>query len=424
MRDKKQIFFLCVFWVLILMSLSGCSKSGKSEKEIINDLQADPVFISADVEISDYKIIKRQTDVENKTDFVYITVHTNAPELTSSLTYELKYELYNEGWILESVMRYYDGPWEFSGLSNEQLLADVKDNDYYFSDWDLDVEDFEIVEETCDSNAMVYYEKWITIDLAAHHTSFDYHSSYKMCYGIVDGIWQLQSAEIQNRRYAPTYSAGTGNVMETLDMNLQNLYLLDGVSYQYDNYQYLRTDSDWDNCFEIQYYTAEKTWFYGKETFLISIPVHFSIEDGYPHWYYNEDEIGQTLQSVEWGIIGTKWTSDMATLEIHDISATDDPNVYSANVSCNARYISYVYANGLLYHCEAANKLATLSYKEGHWSLQIPDNTESIDWTDTWCGNFYLHGYDEKPEALWPEQKAGLFWFIARYNSSKLEKVS
>lgn len=131
----KYLFSLLIALVSLVF-LSGCS-GAKSEKEIVADLQAREEFISNTVKISDYEIIKRQTDSNNKTDLVYITVHTDDPGLTSSLTYELKYELYNEGWILESVMRYYDGPWEFSGLQDEQILADIQNNDYYFSDWVL-----------------------------------------------------------------------------------------------------------------------------------------------------------------------------------------------------------------------------------------------------------------------------------------------
>lgn len=261
MRYKKHAL-AGIFLILVIMFLSGCSKSGKAEKEILKDLQAHPAFISANVEIRDYEIIKRQTDVNNKTDLVYITVHTNSSELTCSLSYKLEYKLYNEGWLLESVNRT-DGPWEISGLKEEQLVSDIKGYDYYFSDWGVYVQDIEIVDEGYNSNAITAYEKWLTVRLSAFNLWFYYYATYNVFYEIADGAWKLQNIDIQNRKYTPTYSLSTSasdKIMETLEMDL---FLGEGILY--DSFDYLRTDEDWENCQETRYYIATKNWFYGTE---------------------------------------------------------------------------------------------------------------------------------------------------------------
>ena len=73
------------------------------EKDIMEDLKASDQFISDTAEIESCEIIKRQTNTENGTDEVYVTVEGGNDELSFTLSYILTYELYNEGSFLESV---------------------------------------------------------------------------------------------------------------------------------------------------------------------------------------------------------------------------------------------------------------------------------------------------------------------------------
>ena len=67
------------------------------EKDIMEDLKASDQFISDTAEIESCEIIKRQTNTES------VTVEGGNNELSFTLSYILTYELYNEGWFLESV---------------------------------------------------------------------------------------------------------------------------------------------------------------------------------------------------------------------------------------------------------------------------------------------------------------------------------
>lgn len=409
-----------IFIILMIMVLSGCSKSGKAEKEILKDLQANPAFIAANVEISDYEIIKRQTDVNNKTDLVYITVYTNDPELTCSLSYKLEYELYNEGWLLESVNRS-DGPWEISGPKEDQLISDIKDYDFYFSDWDLFVQDIEIVDEGYNSNAITDYEKWLTVNLIADNLWFDYYATYNVFYEIADGDWKLQNIDIQSTNYTPTYSvdiSASDKIMETLEMDL---HLGDGIVY--DSFEYLRTDEDWDNCLETRYYTATKSWFYGTETFMIGIPLHFYLADGDTHWSYNSNEISHTLQSVDWNI-AYEWICNysghhdwgdalngyaVAQLRIYGVFATDDPTVYIVNLYCDA------YSTNYGYRCYTDIGVpGELSYNGYYWTLSI-NEPNNIDPEISWRGSFSFYGYEYL-------NRQGVYWNCI-VDGVKLEQV-
>lgn len=389
MRYKKY-FYLSILVILVFMGLCGCSKSEKSEKEIVHDLQASSVFISSNIEISDYEVIKRQTNFDEKLDLVYITVHTNDPELTSSLTFELTYQLYNDGWVLESITRYQDGPWEFTGLQEEQLLADIKNNDYYFSEWDLEIVDFEITEEVCDSTDRAFYEKQIATRLTAHNPLFDYYSFYNMYYEIVNGTWELQSAMVENRGYSPTYSPD----ITASDQIVEELKLRNGTSETtYDNYEYLKTETDWYNCTEVRYYTATKDWWFGTESYLISIPIYFSLENGdeSTYWTFNPNNIESSIQSVDWNLEGN-WVNKYdashspyitVNMEINSLSATNDLDTYSVSLSCDASSSKFSYL------CKTyGNVNADIKYMSpGEWILRIDDTTAEVS------GHFMIIGY-------------------------------
>lgn len=86
LTHKKRLFF-CLTVCVLLFVLSGCSPSAKNEGEIMEDLQSDPAFISQSVQIDSCEIIKRQTDVKNKSDVVYVTAYVDKDELKCALSY-------------------------------------------------------------------------------------------------------------------------------------------------------------------------------------------------------------------------------------------------------------------------------------------------------------------------------------------------
>lgn len=111
--------------LLLILMMSGCTPSAKSEKEIVEDLQESNYFFQG-VTITDYEIIKRQTNKEDKTDIVYIHVDAGNENLSCSISYQMVYTLYNEGWILDEVYEYEPGIWEvipLTGVSDTGIQA-------------------------------------------------------------------------------------------------------------------------------------------------------------------------------------------------------------------------------------------------------------------------------------------------------------
>lgn len=365
---------------IMLISLCGCSPSAKNEREIVADLQKNPAFISETVEIDSCEIIKRQTNNDSKSDLVYLTVYVNEDELTCVLSFFMEYTLYNDGWILENVSRYDDGPWSIEGLPINRISSDVINSDFYFNDYALEITDCEILNDG-DIYIGEEYEKWFEVALTASCSIFDYRATYEVGYQITGDGWRCQYVIPNFSNYSPTYSPdinATNTIMDTLELG-------SGTSaVTYDSYEYIRTETDWGNCAETRYYEATKNWWFGKETYLVSIPLKFSLENGEDstRWTYNRNSIMSSLQSVDWNIEGIweasgvgeqviLWTQDSwdVNLNIRYIIPTDNPNEFYACVSSDSIFKGIF--NG--YSCVSDGYTsATISQSEpGNYKLTI-----------------------------------------------------
>ena len=405
---KKTVCVL--FSVCFLFFLSACGDKVKNEAEMISDLQAYKGFVSEDIKISNLEVVKRQTNTDKNSDEVYVTVYTDDERFTSTLSLVLRYELYNEGWMLESINRT-KGVWEFYGLSDEQLLDDIRNTDPNFSAWQLEILNHEITGEQYNSNASTLYEKMVCVDLVAYEYYFDYKASYNVWYEVENGEWVFKDASIEESRMVPTYAPN----ISASDRIFEELEIADGVTY--DSYQYLRTEENWEDCFEIRYYEATIDNLYGTETFLVEIPLFFSIEGGEPEWSYSPNEIVHTLQGVDWNIEG-EWTCDysagstdgwgaalnsyaVAKLRIYDIEATDAPGEYRATVYFNGYSDFYDFQ-----FVTEEKETATLKLSSTHlgiWTLMI-DGAEELGTYYQKYGwvTFYGYGADRDREgAYW-----------------------
>lgn len=136
---KKRMFLFAAMLMVLLIS-TGCSRAPivKRNSEIINDLSNTKKFFETYPEftINGIDVVKRQTDVSNRTDTVYVTlsVINDDESISGYIDMELLYELYNEGWILEECSWDWDGansgsyfrPEKAIDLSFEEVSSDLK----------------------------------------------------------------------------------------------------------------------------------------------------------------------------------------------------------------------------------------------------------------------------------------------------------
>ena len=95
--NKKYIIIIAIFALVLL--LCGCSKSDKSIAQEIAD--RDLSFSQYNLDLSDYKITKRQTNNADKTDFVWLTIEGENNVFSYKASYIATYIKYNDGWQLE-----------------------------------------------------------------------------------------------------------------------------------------------------------------------------------------------------------------------------------------------------------------------------------------------------------------------------------
>lgn len=117
MKNKKHIILFMFALLSLCLVMAGCSSnSGKSEKAIQEDLIEwqipSEAFSTGFQQITDFEILKRQTDPDNKTDLVYVTVTADSETGTFVRSYKLTYSLYNDGWILDDYEDYSEGKYE------------------------------------------------------------------------------------------------------------------------------------------------------------------------------------------------------------------------------------------------------------------------------------------------------------------------
>lgn len=145
----RKISYFCLMIVVSIFAFSGCSLSGvKSEEEIIEDLNSDAsMYLNIpvdDLTITELEIEKRRTDKEEKFDTVYAYIDAETEYANISCYCTIYYTLYNDGWLLESV------------VNNEELEIHPKDLPASFADdymsTNYSIYSYSLVSETYDED--------------------------------------------------------------------------------------------------------------------------------------------------------------------------------------------------------------------------------------------------------------------------------
>lgn len=101
---KRLLVTLLILGTIVVLTSCG-GTSAKSEKEICKDIMASDDSFDYGLKITLYNVEKRQTNEDEKTDYVWIDITAENEECVYYASYTLVYELYNEGWMLEKVDR-------------------------------------------------------------------------------------------------------------------------------------------------------------------------------------------------------------------------------------------------------------------------------------------------------------------------------
>ncbi len=83
-------------------------EEGVSISDINSDVARQNELVTQNIDITDLNIIKRQTNIDDKEDIIYVHVVGENADYKVVRNYKLLYVLYNEGWMLESAESYTD----------------------------------------------------------------------------------------------------------------------------------------------------------------------------------------------------------------------------------------------------------------------------------------------------------------------------
>lgn len=104
----KKVVSIVLFLVVMIV-FGGCNVIPKlDEEKIQSDVIAKAKLTNFECEITNFFVIKRQTNIENKEDIVYVSFSGENEHYSFVKNFKALYILYNDGWILEELEEYSD----------------------------------------------------------------------------------------------------------------------------------------------------------------------------------------------------------------------------------------------------------------------------------------------------------------------------
>lgn len=112
MTTNKHSFIFYVFLMLMTIIITGCTASPLSEREMKNDISSNKESLLYESKVSEFEILKRQTNKEDKYDKSTCRVVIDKGNFDSIEYYEIEYEYYDKGgWILNSILPSMKSDW-------------------------------------------------------------------------------------------------------------------------------------------------------------------------------------------------------------------------------------------------------------------------------------------------------------------------
>ena len=248
MKNLRR-FLLLISILLITVAMTACGKSEKSNAEIEEDVVKNDYIISIyELKINNFEVEKRQTNQNDKTDYVWVSVTASNGLFEYSSSYEIQYTLYNAGWELEDFFQTTAQATPFEATINQDI-ADQKIS-YEFEEYGF------IERETdLDNGRDIFYYEATEVD-GLIKTNYDVSLTYQFEMGEwnvlelkkdqtaqtwdVDGTWTYED---ENCNYEITiYSVDTKNRTVQLEYTIEaqsmssNSNGIRDIEYSYNSY--------------------------------------------------------------------------------------------------------------------------------------------------------------------------------------------
>lgn len=185
-----------IFLALVITSclLTACGNNPKSEQDIVEDINASTDYIAPPIDVDECEIEKRRTDEEAGIDLIYLTVSGDNGEFECSLSYIVTYELYNEGWILETIERDYEGDWVLTGIDVDAMVEDIQSLTGHMDDpeWSGSVEFINVIDERLPEYSDNPFEVICIAELYFFEADSQRIETYELTYDLSQGDCYLR----------------------------------------------------------------------------------------------------------------------------------------------------------------------------------------------------------------------------------------
>lgn len=241
--------------------LAGCAEKTADEAQLRADLYNSDAFSKyandRNMEITDFEIVKRQTDEAQKVDAVWIRANAASEEVEAEMYYVMTYNLYNDGWLLESVEDDEIDSWCFAplqGVSDDVIANDLQ----YFSNYEILNNELDL-EQGRQTITFTYKESHLYCDTTStEQLIYEFGNMYYDFGTAHAGEWGSSFVTLDNstvwnlQKICGTYRDSKGNTVTISDFdesttgttranNGIEYRKVAGLTYNRSDYEYLRS---------------------------------------------------------------------------------------------------------------------------------------------------------------------------------------
>lgn len=292
--------------LLAVLILSGCSNSVRNENNIMRDLEAHPSFLAS--EVNSIEILRRQTVQQDNIDSVWVTVSASQGNVAFELSYELTYILYNDGWRLRDVERYWGGVWQKEAPTQAQVLADVQvllEFDEFISNQNLTIEHIDLLDTFAEESHFPADTVTIAIpvDVFAENEGASFSLMYDALFWVGEDGWEIIGIDLFHRHATPL------TVMPQSEIDAFVAGLMGRFAFDTFSFVYRATDLDMFDealgmtiAFDEVQYTGIRQYPFLEETFAFFVHPQFDTWEG--NWNVSTADIDEYLINQDWDVSG------------------------------------------------------------------------------------------------------------------------
>lgn len=299
MRLKRAISIVGILVLLagLAIVLSGCGKASISERAVVDDLiEVNGVFQEFDMENTNWEVTKRQTNLEDKADYIWITITADCDFFSYTVDYTAEYVLYNDGWLLEDykVVDYRYG--HIVTVDEATVAHDLMEYDTRLSGLAPQLTGQTLISRSPDISAQLDI---ISISVDYECDDCFLTAEYIAYYGLDLNGWHLTDAGFLGYSYVAKASS--------FPQEAANTEIVNGFAPLHSNFQDPTFESSydgWANQIDL-YYSAHRVLpcFVFTAEFRYTYAYTLSLETGYHGWEFLSADDGR-ITACETDLVG------------------------------------------------------------------------------------------------------------------------